>query len=64
MKAPRLLIVILLLAAGYAAAGALTIKLGTLAPIGSPWEIGLRRIAADWDRISGGTVTLRIYAVE
>ncbi len=62
MKAPRLLIVILLLAAGYAAAGALTIKLGTLAPIGSPWEIGLRRIAADWDRISGGTVTLRIYA--
>ncbi len=43
-------------------AGALTIKLGTLAPIGSPWEVGLRRIAADWDRISGGSVTLRIYA--
>jgi TRAP-type C4-dicarboxylate transport system substrate-binding protein len=41
---------------------ALTIKLGTLAPVGSPWEIGLRRIVADWDRISGGSVTLRIYA--
>jgi TRAP-type C4-dicarboxylate transport system substrate-binding protein len=43
-------------------AGGLTIKLGTLAPVGSPWEIGLRRIAAEWDRLSGGTVTLRTYA--
>ncbi|HUI69447.1 MAG TPA: TRAP transporter substrate-binding protein DctP, partial [Spirochaetia bacterium] len=42
--------------------GALTIKLGTLAPVGSPWEVGLRRIAADWDKISGGSVVLRIYA--
>ena len=42
--------------------GALTIKVGTLAPVGSPWEIGLRRVAADWDKLSGGTVTLRIYA--
>ncbi|HTP59150.1 MAG TPA: TRAP transporter substrate-binding protein DctP [Spirochaetia bacterium] len=43
-------------------AGALTIKLGTLAPVGSPWEIGLRRIAAEWDKLSGGTVVLRSYA--
>ena len=32
---------LLLLAACSASAGALTIKLGTLAPVGSPWEIGL-----------------------
>ena len=53
---------LLLLAACSASAGALTIKLGTLAPVGSPWEVGLRRIAAEWDKLSGGSVTLRIYA--
>ncbi len=62
MKPSRALLTILLAAAVGTAASALTIKLGTLAPVGSPWEVGLRRIAADWDRLSGGSVTLRIYA--
>jgi TRAP-type transport system periplasmic protein len=44
-----------------AASPALTIKLGSLAPTGSPWELGLKRIAAEWERISAGTVTVRIY---
>lgn len=63
MKSPRRLIcVVLLLAAAAASAPAITIKLGSLAPIGSPWEVGLRRIAAEWDRLSGGTVSLKIYS--
>ncbi|HEY9595971.1 MAG TPA: TRAP transporter substrate-binding protein DctP [Spirochaetia bacterium] len=45
-----------------ATAQGLTIKLGSLAPAGSPWELGLKRLAAEWERISGGTVTVRIYA--
>ncbi len=45
-----------------AALPALTIKLGSLAPAGSPWELGLKRMAAAWEKISGGTVTVRIYA--
>ena len=40
---------------------ALTIKLGSLAPAGSPWELGLKRMAAEWDRISQGSVTVRVY---
>ena len=40
---------------------ALTIKLGSLAPAGSPWEIGLKRMAAEWERISQGSVTVRVY---
>jgi TRAP-type C4-dicarboxylate transport system substrate-binding protein len=40
----------------------ITIKLGSLAPTGSPWDKGLRSIAAEWSRISGGAVTLKIYA--
>jgi TRAP-type C4-dicarboxylate transport system substrate-binding protein len=43
-------------------APALTIKLGSLAPGGSPWELMLRRIAAEWGRLSGGSVNVRIYS--
>jgi TRAP-type C4-dicarboxylate transport system substrate-binding protein len=43
------------------AGGAVVIKLGTVAPEGSPWHDALRDIAAEWQRISGGEVTLRIY---
>jgi TRAP-type C4-dicarboxylate transport system substrate-binding protein len=37
------------------------IKMATLAPSGSPWHENLKEIAAEWNRVSGGTVTLRIY---
>jgi TRAP-type transport system periplasmic protein len=43
-------------------ASALTIKMGSLAPVGSPWELGAKRLAAEWDRLSGGSVTVKIYA--
>ena len=51
-----------LLAVALAPAPALTIKLGSLAPAGSPWELGLKRVAAEWERISGGVVTVKIYS--
>ncbi|MBD3321824.1 MAG: ABC transporter substrate-binding protein [Chitinivibrionales bacterium] len=38
-----------------------TIKLGSLAPEGSPWDNGLRKINAEWTKISGGRVKLKIY---
>ena len=44
-----------------AGAGALTIKLGSLVPKGSPWEVALRRLAAEWVRISDGSVTMQMY---
>ncbi len=60
---PRLLpLLFSLLLCAAVSAPALTIKLGSLAPVGSPWETAVRRIAAEWERISGGTVTVRIYA--
>lgn len=40
---------------------ALTIKLGSLAPNGSPWDKALRKIAAEWAAISNGKVVLKIY---
>jgi TRAP-type C4-dicarboxylate transport system substrate-binding protein len=41
---------------------ALTIKVATLAPAGSAWVVSLQRLAADWLRLSGGQVQLKIYA--
>ncbi len=37
------------------------IKLGTLAPAGSPWEQGLRNLASEWSRLSGGRVALKVF---
>lgn len=51
----------LLLLTTAAAAPAQTIKLGTVAPANSPWDLVLRRLAADWSRISGGEVELKIF---
>ena len=37
------------------------IKMGTVAPDGSPWHQILQQMGQDWTKISGGKVTLRIY---
>jgi TRAP-type transport system periplasmic protein len=37
------------------------VKLGTLAPEGSPWHNGLKRMTQKWDKISGGNVEVKIY---
>jgi TRAP-type C4-dicarboxylate transport system substrate-binding protein len=41
---------------------ALTIKIGTLAPVGSPRVESLRRLAGDLETTSGGALSFRIYA--
>jgi TRAP-type C4-dicarboxylate transport system substrate-binding protein len=40
---------------------ALTVKLGTVAPEGSPWHEALQEMGAEWQKISGGKVKVRIY---
>ena len=55
MKAGRLsaaLAGLLLLAASTASA--LTVKLATVAPEGSPWHEALQEMVAEWQKISGG----------
>lgn len=44
-----------------AASEAVTIKLATLAPKGSPWHVALQEMAASWSELSNGEVELRIY---
>ena len=43
-------------------AGQTVVKFGSLAPIGSPWDTALKRIAADWSKVSAGKVVLKIYS--
>jgi TRAP-type C4-dicarboxylate transport system substrate-binding protein len=43
-------------------AAAQTIKLGSLAPEGSPWDKALRRIAVDWNAASGGRLRVKVFA--
>lgn len=37
------------------------IKLGTIAPAGSLWDIKLREMASEWNRITNGEVQLKLY---
>ncbi|MBN1496692.1 MAG: TRAP transporter substrate-binding protein DctP [Spirochaetes bacterium] len=39
----------------------LTIKVGSIAPTGSPWDKALKKIAAEWKTISGGKIQMKIY---
>ncbi|HOO73252.1 MAG TPA: TRAP transporter substrate-binding protein DctP [Spirochaetota bacterium] len=42
-------------------ATAVTIKVGSIAPEGSPWDRALKKIASEWNGISGGRLNLKIY---
>jgi TRAP-type C4-dicarboxylate transport system substrate-binding protein len=62
MKSRRLFALAWLLLSSSTSLSALTVKIGTLVPEGSPWVDGLRRVAAEWDRLSQGKVILKVYA--
>jgi TRAP-type C4-dicarboxylate transport system substrate-binding protein len=47
--------------AGTRTAEAQKVKLGTLAPKGSPWFDGVKKTGERWEKASGGKVELRIY---
>ena len=62
MKQPRRSILAIVKAAAMAAPlFSMTIKVGSIAPSGSPWDTALKKIAAEWKAISGGTIDMKIY---
>ena len=42
--------------------GAVTIKIGTIAPLRSPWVRELKRVGVEWTKITNGEVTIKLYA--
>ncbi|TVR60049.1 MAG: C4-dicarboxylate ABC transporter [Spirochaetaceae bacterium] len=57
----RTTLVLLFLALAVSSLSAQQIRMASLAPENSPWGVALNRVAADWQRISGGRVRLQIY---
>lgn len=57
----RLVLATALLAVWTGGLRATEIKIGSIAPEGSPWHDTLNAIARAWAKITDGTVTLKIY---
>ncbi|MCK4488599.1 MAG: TRAP transporter substrate-binding protein DctP [Desulfobacterales bacterium] len=62
MKTVILWVCINVVALGVTPAFSQVIKLGTVAPEGSPWHQAMLEVAQKWKELSGGKVTVRIYA--
>jgi TRAP-type C4-dicarboxylate transport system substrate-binding protein len=54
-------ICIYIIVLSVAPAHSLVIKLGTIAPEGSPWHDAILETAQKWKELSGGRVTVRVY---
>jgi TRAP-type C4-dicarboxylate transport system substrate-binding protein len=61
-KLPYLLCSFLFVISFVRPVNAQTIKFGSLAPEGSPWDKALRRIAADWKAASDGKLRVKVFA--
>ena len=46
---------------GAAASGAVVIKIASIAPDRSPWDKALEKMANEWERLSNGSVQVKIY---
>lgn len=57
----RLIPVVIVLIAPCGILPATVIKVGTIVPSRSPWDNALTEIAAEWFKITNGTVDLKIY---
>ena len=42
-------------------AESIVLKIATVAPSRSPWDIELKKVAEEWNRITDGLVTVKIY---
>ncbi len=63
MKSKRIVVlVVILIVALLNPLFAITIKLGSVAPANSPYNDALKELAAEWKRITGGRVDVKIYA--
>jgi TRAP-type C4-dicarboxylate transport system substrate-binding protein len=57
-----LALTVLIVASAVPLAAQQVIKLGSLAPADSPWDKALLRMALEWQTISGGRITVKVYS--
>ncbi len=56
------LFAVLALVAATGTSAGQTIKIGTVAPVGSPWESALIELAGEWAELSDGEIEVKVYA--
>ena len=56
-----ILFLVLTVAAAAAPSAAITVKLASLAPDGSVWDLAIEEMGADWAEATDGRVVLRVY---
>jgi len=62
MKNNRRLVILLLLAfLAVSPLTSLTVKLGSVVPAGSDWDLALKQMALEWKQITGGMVNIKIF---
>jgi len=62
MKQLRFLILVLfIILIPLSTTAALTLKIGSLGPVDTPWDNAMKRVAIRWNEISNGRVTVKIY---
>ena len=54
-------LVFILMLLATAPLSSLTVKLGSVAPAGSDWDLALKQLANDWRSITNGQVNVKIY---
>ncbi|WP_168203563.1 TRAP transporter substrate-binding protein DctP [Oceanispirochaeta crateris] len=57
----NILILLLLMLIGTTTLSALTIKMGSLFPEGSAWDVTLKKMAREWSDLTNGKVRMKIY---
>jgi TRAP-type C4-dicarboxylate transport system substrate-binding protein len=62
MKFIRLILPIILTLIFNFNTHAQTIKIGSIAPLRSPWDKALRELGREWNKITGGKIKLKTYA--
>ena len=50
-----------IVATALTGAEGIVLKIATVAPSRSPWDIELKKVAEEWNRITDGLVTVKIY---
>jgi TRAP-type C4-dicarboxylate transport system substrate-binding protein len=61
LKKSVFVLILLILAFPVFAANPIVIKVASLAPQGSSWDLSLRQMAKEWNEITEGAVELKIY---
>ena len=56
-----ILFLVLTVAAAAAPSAAITVKLASLAPDGSVWDLAIEEMGAEWSDATDGRVRLRVY---